>query len=207
MDPDDYTHAETMNLLLVRFQKGDQTAKNELLRFVENRLLSLTRQMKRDFGKVQRWEQTEDVYQGAIIRLNQALEKTEINDLQHFLRLAALQIRRELIDLSRKHRGAGGFAGNHESRIINRDDDGSQAAPANFNPADLTNDPAVLQEWSELHELIDQLPEEQRNVVDLLLYHGMSQNEAAEIMGTSVRSIKRYWRNARLNLYDRLEGT
>ncbi|MEZ5943243.1 MAG: sigma-70 family RNA polymerase sigma factor [Planctomycetaceae bacterium] len=186
-----------------RLKEGDATARDGLLRVAEHRLMILTRKMKRGYGKVGRWEQTEDVYQGAIMRLHQALVETEINDLQHFLRLAALQIRRELIDLARKHQGAGGFAGNHASQAGVMPGDASQVP---FDPAELTHDPAAVQEWGEFHEVIEQLPEEQRSVVDLLFYHGMSQDEAAEVLATSVRTIKRHWRAARLTLFEKLGG-
>ena len=39
-------------------------------------------------------------FQNATLRLCQALEKVELTDARHFLRLAAVQIRREMIDLT-----------------------------------------------------------------------------------------------------------
>ena len=163
-----------------RLNEGDESAKEELLKVAGERLIVLTRKMKRGYHKVGRWEQTDDVNQGALIRLHKALAVTKINDAQHFLRLAAKQIRRELIDLARKHQGAEGLAANYMSDAGAINVQTSQAHLA-FDRAELTNDPAAICEWGEFHELIEQLPDEQRSVVDLVLYHGMTQAEVAEV--------------------------
>ena len=89
--------------LIRQVNQKDPQARQELLTVTSDRLERLTRNMKKDFPSVSRWEETGDVFQNVMIRLNQALEKVEINDVRHFLRLAALHIRRELLDLCRKH--------------------------------------------------------------------------------------------------------
>ena len=42
--------------------------------------------------------------------------------------------------------------------------------------------------------------------IDLLVYEGMTQPEAAEILNTSLRTVKRRWQNARLRLHATLQG-
>ena len=50
------------------------------------------------------------------------------------------------------------------------------------------------------------MPTEHRELFDLLYYSGLSQEEAAEVLGVSERTVKRRWRSAKLVLYDRLGG-
>ena len=68
------------------------------------------------------------------------------------------------------------------------------------------NTPSALTQWSELHEAIESLPSEQKEVVELLFYNGLSQDEAAEIIGVSTRTVKRYWRTAKLRLFETFDG-
>jgi RNA polymerase sigma-70 factor (ECF subfamily) len=61
--------------------------------------------MLRGFPGVGRWEQTDDMLHGALARLCQALEAAVPKSAQHFYNLAALQIRRELLDLTDRYQG------------------------------------------------------------------------------------------------------
>jgi RNA polymerase sigma-70 factor (ECF subfamily) len=71
---------------------------------------------------------------------------------------------------------------------------------------DLSTEPSRLAAWAEFHEQIDALPEEEREVFDLLWYQGLNQAEAAELLGVSERTIKRRWQAARLRLHEALHG-
>src|SRR5437773_551380 len=71
---------------LDRLQAGDESARRELLAGSCDRLLTLTRAMLRDYRRVKRWEETDDVVQNAIVRLHRALqtlpaEEQEVFDL------------------------------------------------------------------------------------------------------------------------------
>ncbi|MFV0443242.1 MAG: sigma-70 family RNA polymerase sigma factor [Planctomycetaceae bacterium] len=186
---------------LARLQQGEPEAINQLLEHATLRLQHLTRKMLAGFGAVRRHEQTDDVLQNALLRLTRALQESVPGDSRHFFRLAALQIRRELIDLSRRYNGKGAL-----SLDAGGDNDRS-AVGADFSPSEQTNDPRKVAEWTEFHRLVQELPEKEREVVDLLLYNGLSQQEAAETMQVDVRSIKRYWQRARLSLFEKLQGS
>src|SRR5262249_8460459 len=84
--------------------------------------------------------------------------------------------------------------------------DDSRAGPAAWEPADESGDPTRLARWSEFHRKIETLPEEEREVFDLVWYQGLSQAEAADLLQVSERTIKRRWQSARLKLHDLLEG-
>lgn len=184
---------------LARLQAGEPGAVNDLLEHSVQRLQHLTRKMLAGFAQVHRHEQTDDVLQNALLRLTRALKESPPTDVRHFFRLAALQIRRELIDLSRR------YSGRNVRSIDAASDEGSQVP--DLMPVEQTNDPRRIAEWTDFHRCIADLPEKEREVVDLLLYNGLSQQEAAEIMQVDVRSIKRYWQRARLALFERLQGT
>ena len=57
-----------------RLRNGDDSAFDELLIHFEARLLRLTRKRLRAFPAVGRWEQTDDVFQAAAMRLRRALK-------------------------------------------------------------------------------------------------------------------------------------
>jgi DNA-directed RNA polymerase specialized sigma24 family protein len=61
-------------------------------------------------------------------------------------------------------------------------------------------------EWSDFHARIEALPDEEREMFDILLYEGMSQPEAAIVLQTSLRTVKRRWQRARLMLQQALRG-
>jgi RNA polymerase sigma-70 factor (ECF subfamily) len=194
-----FSQTELIEGQLARLRAGDEGAINRLIEHAGDRLLHLTRKMLAGFAQVKRHEQTDDVLQNALVRLSRALGDGVPEDSRHFFRLAALQIRRELIDLARRYSGKGAC-----SLDDSADTDGF--AP-DRSPAELTNDPRRIAEWTEFHRCISELPEKEREVVDLLLYNGLSQQEAAEVMQVDVRSIKRYWQRARLSLFERMQGS
>jgi RNA polymerase sigma-70 factor (ECF subfamily) len=86
-----------------RLQAGDERARDELLNSACQRLAHLAHRMLREFPGVRRWEDTDDVVQNAAVRLWEALKVVRPQSAVHFHRLAALHIRRELIDLARHY--------------------------------------------------------------------------------------------------------
>lgn len=179
---------------LDRLKGGDAAARSELLRGSADRLLDHTRRMLRQFAAVQRWEQTDDVCQNAMIRLCRALDAVVPPTPLDFFKLAATQIRRELIDLARHYRGPRGVGANHQSMT-------SLGAVG-----DAAGDPVRFQQWVAFHEAAGGLPDDLRAVFDLVWYQGLTQEDAAGVLGVSVRTVKSRWRDARLALHDRLGG-
>jgi len=142
---------------LERLRAGDEGARRELLGAAGDRLTRLTRAMLRDYQRLRRWEETGDVLQGALLRLSRALEAVTPATAREFYRLAALQIRRELIDLARHYFGPEGAGAHHESV------GGESAGPA-AQPGDPTCGPTGLAAWAEFHEQAGALPEDEREV-------------------------------------------
>jgi RNA polymerase sigma-70 factor (ECF subfamily) len=69
----------------------------------------------------------------------------------------------------------------------------------------LTADPAHLAAWGEFHLLVDSLPDKEKEIVDLLWYQGLKQQEAADLLGVDVKTIKRRWRDVKILLSEQLE--
>jgi RNA polymerase sigma factor (sigma-70 family) len=201
MSQDD--HATQIQGCIDRLRLGDSSARDELLVHASERLARLTRKMLRDFPGVRRWEQTDDVLQNAALRLCRALVEVQPPTVADFFRLAAAQIRRELLDMARRFSGAHGLGAHHASLAGGSDGPSSAGLP---NPPDSTYDPDRLAAWSDFHREAEALPAEERETFDLLFYQGLSQAEAAAILGVSERTMKRRWQSARLRLIEALGG-
>jgi RNA polymerase sigma-70 factor (ECF subfamily) len=188
---------------LDRLRDGDTTARDDLVACACDRLQRLARKMLNDYRGVRRWEETGDVFQNAMVRLCRALETVSPATARDFYRLAAVQIRRELIDLARHHYGPQGAGAHHASQ--GPGDPASGVGPG-YEAADLTQEPGRVSAWTEFHNQAAALPEEEREVFDLLFYQGLSQAEAAALLDVTDRTVKRRWQGARLRLHQALGG-
>src|SRR5690348_18406961 len=65
-----------------------------------------------------------------------------------------------------------------------------------------TLDPAQLAQWSEFHQKVRELPDEEREVVDLYWYQGLTQAETAHVLGIHEKAVSRRWLRARLKLVE-----
>jgi RNA polymerase sigma-70 factor (ECF subfamily) len=189
---------------LDRLNAGEEAARRDLIDTACGRLTRLARKMLHADGRLRRWEETDDVFQNAMVRLCRALEQITPQSPREFFRLAALQVRRELIDLARHYYGPHGAAVKRASRgMAKQADDLSRATPE---PADSSHDPSRLMAWTEFHEQVGALPDEQREVFDLLWYQGVTHAEAATVLHVSEKTIQRRWQAACLSLHEALGG-
>lgn len=172
-----------------RLHAGQPEAQAGLLNRACDRLRQLTRVMLGGFPVVRTQEQTDDVLNGAMLRLHLTLAEVRPESLRHFFNLAGQAIRRELIDLARHgNRGDG-------RRIVVCPDDTSS-----LHTASPEGCPANLAAWGEFHAAVEALPDAEREVVNLLWYEELTQAEAAAVLGISERTVLRRWHAARLQL-------
>jgi RNA polymerase sigma factor (sigma-70 family) len=195
MIPDDRT--SVIQNWIDRLGTGDEVARGALLGCAGHRLTLLARRMLRGFPGVSRWEQTDDVVQNALIRLDRALRAVPPTTAAGFLRLATVQIRRELVDLARHYSGPEGL-GTHHRDPPNPIDSGE----AGEDPSDSAADPCQLAAWTDFHRQAAALPDDDRAVFDLLWYQGLTHAAAAAVLGVSERTIGRRWFSARSRLND-----
>ena len=119
-------------------------------------------------------------------------------DVRAFAGLAARQIRWVLHDLASQAAAA--------RHITYANDLAAGENPEQDEPVAPVGEPSDVAEWGEFHKRIESLPDEEREMFDLLLYQGLSQPEAAEVLKTSLRTVKRCWQRARLMLRDAMRG-
>jgi RNA polymerase sigma-70 factor (ECF subfamily) len=55
-------------------------------------------------------------------------------------------------------------------------------------------------EWTEFHEQVDALPEEEREVFNLVWYQQLTHEQAAGVLGVTTRTVRRRWQDARYHL-------
>lgn len=183
--------AETVNTVILlqlmdRIRDGDLAARDELIRGVGNRLETMARQMLRGFPTVRRWADTDDVLQNSLMRLLRSLQDIQCTSKRDFLGLAATQIRRELLDLAR-HFSASRFlasVGEIPAHALDRLDVSSAS-----NGLD-------IDAWSRFHEAVETLPAQEREVVELVFYHQLTQAQVADFLQVHVRTVRRWWQSA-----------
>jgi RNA polymerase sigma factor (sigma-70 family) len=190
---------------LDRLRAGDAAAREQLLGHSQERLLALTRRMLRGYPALRRWEESGDVLQRVLMRLDRMLGRLEVATVQDYLCLAATNIRRVLIDLTRHYYGPQGL-GNRQAAPL-------PPSPVEGGPETCTDaangeadDPISLAAWAEFHERVSRMPEADCAIFDLLWYHELSHEEAAELLQISLRTLRRRWQAARVRLMEAFGG-
>jgi RNA polymerase sigma factor (sigma-70 family) len=194
---------EHLAALLARLREGDLGVRDELVGAISGRLERLAHTLLRgSFGRVGRWADTGDVFQGAAVRLWAALAECRPETPLHFHRLSARLVRYELIDLARHYFGPHGLGAKYETPVS---DPASDSTPLPADPAapHPPSGPAV--DPAALHTAVAALPEDEATVTDLLFYQGLNQEAVASHLGVDVRTVQRRWQRARRKLGELLE--
>jgi RNA polymerase sigma factor (sigma-70 family) len=192
------TDSSDTGQLLDQLRAGDGEARSRLIAHACERLRCLARRMLKGYPGVQRWEQTDDVLQNALLRLCRALETVTPDSPRHFYNLAAQHVRWELIDLARHYLGPQGQGAKHHTDEAGQAPDDPGGALSGW-PGE-EGEPDSLEAWTAFHQWVEALPDEERDVFDLLWYEGLTQEEAAAVLKVSLRTVKRRWQSARLLL-------
>lgn len=202
MDVPQRRAASRLATLLDGLQQTDDQLRRDavdtLLGIARARMQTLAHRMLRGFRGVRRWDDTDDVVQESLIRLHRAMETVTITDAKHFMALAAVQVRRQLLDLARHHASPSSFAANHDS-------DGGDGLPRVATAIDPVHAPPdALAAWTRFHEVVAGLPDEERQLFELVWYLGAEQADIAAILGCSTRTVRRRWEATKQRLVDRL---
>lgn len=197
---DEENHLEAC---LQRLVAADPSARDDLIAIACGRMRGLAHRMLRAFPRVRRWDETDDVVQNAAWRLYRALEQVVPADARGFMGLTAVQVRRELLDLAKKHAGPESYAANHETNCIRIDGEDQAKVDA---AADVGDSPERIMRWTQLHEAVASLPDNERELFHLVWYLGLKQNAAASVLGCSVSTVKRRWDEAKRLLAAAMPG-
>jgi RNA polymerase sigma-70 factor (ECF subfamily) len=185
-----------VSALLELVQRGDQAAHERLVAYAADRLRQLAHAMIHS-NRVHRWEQSDDLMQQTLLRLSRSLGNARLDNTAGFLRLAALEMRHALIDMVRRYFGPEGMGTHHHSAH-----DQPDGHPSQVLACAATVQAAHAERWRHLYDAINELPEEEREVVDFLWIHQFSQVEAATLLGVATKTIARRWARARLRLHE-----
>jgi RNA polymerase sigma factor (sigma-70 family) len=119
--------------------------------------------------------EADEVVGAVVARLIKALGTVRPRTVREFFGLANQHMRWELNDLARRldERPAG---------VELREE---------FVPAPAASDSVLTPDAHRILEAIDGLPEEEREVFNLVRIHGLMQSEAAEVLGVSVKTVQR----------------
>jgi RNA polymerase sigma factor (sigma-70 family) len=121
--------------------------------------------------------QAEELLSSVVERLIRALRAVRPPTVRHFFALANQHMRWELNDLARRLDKEGTPLELHESRV--------QAHEAAESQAPITSD------TQRMLAAIEALPDEEREVLGLVRVQGMTQSEAAEVLGVSAKTVQR----------------
>lgn len=189
---------------LRRLAEGDLSARDAIIELCADRLRVLAHRMLARFPNVRRWDDTDDVFQNAAMRLHRALGQMAIDSPRSVMALAATQIHRELIDLARRHAGPSSFAANHATNL------GGPGGQSTFDTpqviANAAEPPDPLERWTQFHDAIEALPGELREIFHLVWYLDADQKTIAGLLGCSERTVKSRWREAREAVRAALDG-
>src|SRR5439155_11242474 len=177
--------------LLERMRNGDESVRTELLGLAYERLRLLARKMfHQDFPRLGNLHETDSILHEAVLRLLRALQEVQPPSVRDFLTFSAAQIRRVLLDMARQQ-----DRGNRNRNELSGSSTGRQG-----DVAEPGLDPSQLAQWSEFHQKVRELPDDERDVVDLYWYQGLTQAETARILGVHEKVVSRRWLRARLKL-------
>jgi RNA polymerase sigma factor (TIGR02999 family) len=178
--------------LIDRVNQGDEAVRMVLIDRAYERLRQLSALiLRKNFPRLKEAPtlvDTTDVAHESAYRLYHALAEIRPTTVRDFFRLAAQRIRWLLLDLARE--------ADRAERVGRRHSVESYDNTARSDP------PAVL---AELYKQIEELPAHEREVVDLIYFHGLSQAETATQLGVTERTVRRYWTVARFRLFEALK--
>ncbi len=175
--------------LLSRWSGGDASALDRLLPAVYDELRQLAAAYLRRERSTHTLETGALVHEAFLRLLGQ--EDVDWNNRRHFFGIAAQAMRRILVDHARARlyakRGGG-------AQVLSLD--GTIDVPLERAPELIALDDAL--------EDLATIDAEQASIVELRYFGGLSNDEVAELLGTSARTVTRRWRMARAWLYDTL---
>jgi RNA polymerase sigma-70 factor (ECF subfamily) len=195
---------------LERALTGDAEARQRLLELTRDRLMRHARHFLHGrYSRLEPLAQTDDVVQQLYLKILQNQDRFWVNargepvrSLAELFGHASAWMRDVLCDQMRKAYGRD----NNRPAVLPLDGSPSDTSPRS-EPSSSTLDGEKVQRWTEFHEAVARLPDDLRAVFDLLWYQGMSQAEAADLLGFAVRTVKLRWMKARLQVQQALGGS
>ena len=176
--------------LVSEYIKGNESALEILIKRHQQRLFSFI------FSKVQDKDITEDIFQDTFIKVIRTLKRGRYNEEGKFLPWVMRIAHNLVIDYFRKSNRMPSFKNTDEFDIFSVLGDGN-----------LNAEKQLIQEqiFSDVRELIKELPEEQKEVLVMRMYKDMSFKEISENTGVSINTALGRMRYALINMRKLIE--
>jgi len=173
--------SESATELLIRWRSGETHARDQLFDQCYADLHQAARRILRNDSVAAELRPTELLHECAM-RLFQ-LDRIDWQNRAHFLALSAQIMRRTLVD---------------QARMMRAD---KRQMPLTITLLNTGQEPVAESfEIEALHRALEDLSQtspEHSSIVEMRFFGGMTNDQIAEVMGISARTVKRQWRSAR----------
>lgn len=176
--------------LVSDYIKGNEASLEVLINKHKQRLYSFI------YSKIQDKDLTEDIFQDTFIKVIRTLKKGNYNEEGKFLPWVMRIAHNLVIDYFRKSNRMPSFKNTDDFDIFSVLGDGS-----------LNAEKQIIQEqiYSDVRELVKELPEEQKEVLVMRMYKDMSFKEISENTGVSINTALGRMRYALINMRKLIE--
>ena len=171
--------------LVSDYIRGNEIALEILIKRHQQRLFSFI------YSKVHDRDITEDIFQDTFIKVIRTLKKGNYNEEGKFLPWVMRIAHNLVIDFFRKNNRMPTFKNTDEFDIFSVLGDGELNAEKRM---------VKDQILSDVRDLVEELPEEQKEVLKMRIYNDMSFNEISENTGVSINTALGRMRYALINL-------
>jgi RNA polymerase sigma factor (TIGR02999 family) len=183
--------SEDITQLLVAAADGDTAAERDLLEAVYEDLKRLSRKALREETGRHTLQPTALVHEAYLRLVNQS--KSDFKNRAHFFSIAGLLIRRILVDHARSRR-----AKKRGAR--------SEAVPWSDTMVAVDSSEVDLLDLNEVLERLEQSDPKAARIVNLRYFSGLKDQEIADLLGVTRRTVLRQWAFAKAFLFSELEG-
>ncbi len=196
MDRQTFGSTGEITSLLAAARQGDGSATHRLMTLVYDELRAMARRQLRYRRPGQTITTTALVHEAYLKLVDQ--NGVTWQDRSHFFSVAALAMRHILVDSARrrvaKKRGGEDVRITLDEFRLSGEETDAEARAVEVLAVD-----RALTSLAALNERLSQL-------VELRFFAGMTEEETAQVMGTSERTVRRDWRKARAFLFQALGG-
>ena len=179
------------SVLVSDYISGKEASLSILINKHQQRLFSFI------YSKIQDKDLTEDIFQDTFIKVIKTLKKGKYNEEGKFLPWVMRIAHNLVIDHFRKNNRMPSFKNTDEFNIFSVLHDGT-----------LNAEKQLIQEqiYDDVRELINELPEEQKEVLVMRMYKDMSFKEISENTGVSINTALGRMRYALINMRKLIEN-
>lgn len=185
---DDGQTTQAMLGLLARLNRGDniENVKAELITVAYGRLRLIARRMLSAYDRDRLDEETDGLIAESYLRLNRAIDELKPEDVRQFFALAALQMRRHLLDKLRRIQGRGRTKRSNQVSL--------DALPESEDLGALqVAEKSTHEQWTSLDilEAMERLDERDRECLTLQTWYGFTHAEIGELLKVSTKTVQR----------------